>query len=71
MSVNVTQIKVHKAEQLVPGPSHLEVEIANATLKKYAAAYSIRSQLPSIAGGHSTICNLRMCHAVMTGTRLI
>jgi hypothetical protein len=32
---DVTQIKVHTAEQLVPGPSRLEVEIANAKLKKY------------------------------------
>jgi hypothetical protein len=29
------QIEVHKAESLVPGPSHLEVEITFAKLKKY------------------------------------
>jgi hypothetical protein len=29
------QIEVHTAEPLVPGPSHLEVEIAFAKLKKY------------------------------------
>jgi hypothetical protein len=31
----VRQIEVHMAEPLVTGPSHLEVEIANAKLKKY------------------------------------
>jgi hypothetical protein len=34
------------------------------------AAYSIYSQLSSIAGGHSSIRNLRMHHAVVTGTHL-
>jgi hypothetical protein len=32
---DVWQIEVHTAEQLVPGPSRLEVEIAIAKLKKY------------------------------------
>jgi hypothetical protein len=32
-----------------------------------AAAYSIHSQLPSIAGGRSSIRNTRTCHAVVTG----
>jgi hypothetical protein len=32
---DVRQIEVHWAEPLVPGPSHLEVEIAVAKLKKY------------------------------------
>jgi hypothetical protein len=32
---DVRQIEVHTAEPLVPGPSHLEVEIAVAKLKKY------------------------------------
>jgi hypothetical protein len=32
---DVSQIEVHMAEQLVPGPSRLEVEIAIAKLKKY------------------------------------
>jgi hypothetical protein len=31
---NVRQIEVHAAEQLVPGPSHLEAEIAIAELKE-------------------------------------
>jgi hypothetical protein len=32
---DVRQIEVHTAEQLVPGPSRLEVGIAIAKLKKY------------------------------------
>jgi hypothetical protein len=32
---DVRQIEVHKAEPLVPGPRHLEVETAIAKLKKY------------------------------------
>jgi hypothetical protein len=32
---DVRQIEVHTAEPLVPGTSRLEVEIANAKLKKY------------------------------------
>jgi hypothetical protein len=32
---DVRQIEVHVAEPLVPGPSHLEVEIAITKLKKY------------------------------------
>jgi hypothetical protein len=34
------------------------------------AAYSIYSQLPSIAGGRSSIRNPRTLHAVVTGTHL-
>jgi hypothetical protein len=32
---DIRQIEVHMAEPLVPGPSHLEVEIAITKLKKY------------------------------------
>jgi hypothetical protein len=32
---DVRQLEIHTAEPLVPGPSHLEVEIAIAKLKKY------------------------------------
>jgi hypothetical protein len=32
---DVKQIGVHTAEPLVPGPSHLEVEVAITKLKKY------------------------------------
>jgi hypothetical protein len=32
---DVRQIEIHTAEPLLPGPSHLEVEISIAKLKKY------------------------------------
>jgi hypothetical protein len=35
-----------------------------------AAAYLLYSQLPSIAGGRSSVRNPKMCHAVVTGTHL-
>jgi hypothetical protein len=35
-----------------------------------AAAYSIYLQLPSLAGGCSSMRNLRTCHAMVTGTHL-
>jgi hypothetical protein len=35
---DVRQIELHTAEPLVPGPSHLESEIAIAKLKKYKSA---------------------------------
>jgi hypothetical protein len=42
---DVRQIKVHKAEQLVPGPSRLEVENAIAKLEKYKSPVS--DQIPA------------------------
>jgi hypothetical protein len=41
---DVRQIEVHTAEPLVPGPSHLEVEIAIAKLKKYKSPGSEKFQ---------------------------
>jgi hypothetical protein len=35
-----------------------------------AAAYSVYSQLTSIAGGHPSVRDPRTCHAVVTGTHL-
>jgi hypothetical protein len=32
---DIRQIEIHVAEPLVPGPSHLKVEISIANLKKY------------------------------------
>jgi hypothetical protein len=32
---DVWQVEIHSNESLVPGPSHVEVEIAIAKLKKY------------------------------------
>jgi hypothetical protein len=42
---DVRQIEVHTAEQLVPGPSRLEMEIAIAKLKKYKSPGS--DQIPA------------------------
>jgi hypothetical protein len=42
---DVRQIEVHTAEPLVPGPSHLEVEVAIAKLKKYKSLSS--DQIPA------------------------
>jgi hypothetical protein len=42
---DVSQIEVHTAEPLVPGPSRLEVEIAIAKLKKYKSPGS--DQIPA------------------------
>jgi hypothetical protein len=42
---DVRQIEVHMAKPLVPGPSHLEVEIAIAKLKKYKSPGS--DQIPA------------------------
>jgi hypothetical protein len=39
------QIEVHTAGPLVPGPSHIEVEIAVAKLKKYKLP--VRDQIPA------------------------
>jgi hypothetical protein len=52
---DVRQIEVHTAEQLVPGPSRLEVEIAIAKLKKYKSPGS--DQIPSelIQAGGETL----------------
>jgi hypothetical protein len=41
---DVRQIEVHMAEPLVPGPHHLEAEIAIAKLKKYKSPGS--DQIP-------------------------
>jgi hypothetical protein len=50
---DVRQIEVYNAEPLVPGPSHLQVEIAIANLKKYKSPGS--DQIPAEmiqAGGY-------------------
>jgi hypothetical protein len=36
-----------------------------------AREYLVYSQLPSITGGHSSMCNLRTCHAMVTGAHLL
>jgi hypothetical protein len=52
----VRQIEIHTAEPLVPGPSHLEVEISIAKLKKYKSTGS--DQIPAElcqAGGETLL----------------
>jgi hypothetical protein len=39
---DVRQIEIHTAEPLVPGPSHLEVEISIAELKNYTSPGSVQ-----------------------------
>jgi hypothetical protein len=53
---DVRQIEIHTVEPLVPGPSHLEVEIAIEKLKKYKSPGSdqILAEL-SQAGGETLV----------------
>jgi hypothetical protein len=44
-------IEIHTAEQLVPGPSHLEVEIAIAKLKEYKSPDSVQIPAELIQAG--------------------
>jgi hypothetical protein len=48
---DVRQIEVHTVEPLVPGPSHLEVEIATAKLKKYKSPGSDQIPVELIQAG--------------------
>jgi hypothetical protein len=53
---DVRQIEIHMAEPLIPGPSHLEVEISIAKLKKYKSPGS--DQIPAElnqAGGETLV----------------
>jgi hypothetical protein len=54
---DVRQIETHAAEPLVPDPSHLEVEISIAKLKKYKSPGS--DQIPAElyqAGDETLVC---------------
>jgi hypothetical protein len=53
---DVRQIEIHTAEPLLPGPSHLEVEISIAKLKKYKSPGSdqIAAELYQ-AGGETLV----------------
>jgi hypothetical protein len=53
---NVRQIEIHTAEPLVPGPTHLEIEISIAKLKKYKSPGN--NQIPAElyqAGGETLV----------------
>jgi hypothetical protein len=52
----VRQIKVQMAEPLAPGPSHLEVGIAIAKLKKYESPGSDQIQAELIQAGGELLC---------------
>jgi hypothetical protein len=57
---DVRQIEVHTAQTLVPGPSHLEDEIAIAKLKKYKSPGS--DQIPAVlnhAGGEMLLSEIQ------------
>jgi hypothetical protein len=47
---DVRQLEVHTAEPLVPGPSHLEVEVAIAKFKKYKSPGSDQIPVELIQG---------------------
>jgi hypothetical protein len=57
MSV-VTQIEIHVAEPLVPGPSHLETEITIAKLKKYKSPGSDQITTEGIQAGGETLVSV-------------
>jgi hypothetical protein len=54
---NVSDVRqiVHPAEPLVPGPSHLEVEIAIVKLKKYKSPVSVQILAELIQAGSETL----------------
>jgi hypothetical protein len=52
---DVRQTAIHTAEPLVPGPSHLEVEIAIAELKKYKLSGTDQILVDLIQAGGETL----------------
>jgi hypothetical protein len=61
---DVRQIEVYMAEPLVPGPSHLEVEIAIAKLKKYKSPGSYQIPIELIKAGGEIL--LSAIHKLIT-----
>jgi hypothetical protein len=55
---DVRQTAIHTAEPLVPGPSHLEVEIAIAELKKYISPGSDQSPVELIQAVGETLASV-------------
>jgi hypothetical protein len=65
---DVRQIEIHTAEPLVPGPSHFEVEISIAKLKKYKSPG--RDQIPAElyqAGGETLVS---VIHKLITSVEM-
>jgi predicted nucleic acid-binding protein len=52
---DVRQIEIHTAELLVPDPSHFEVELASAKLKKYKLSVSDQILAELIQAGSETL----------------
>jgi hypothetical protein len=55
---DVWQIEIHTAEPLVPGPSHLEVDISFAKLKKYKSPGSDQIPAELIKAGGETLVSV-------------
>jgi hypothetical protein len=66
---DVRQIEVHTAEPLVPGPSHLEVEIAIAKLGKYKSPSSDKIPAELIQAGSKT-CLRTISKLILFGIRM-
>jgi hypothetical protein len=67
---DVRQIEIHTAEPLVPGPSHPEVEISIAKLKKYKSPSS--DQIPAElyqVGGETLVSVISTNSAIQYGVR--
>jgi hypothetical protein len=69
---DVRQIEAHTAEPLVPGPSHLEVEIAITKLKQYKLPSSdqILAELFQAGGKKITVCNLQTWEMIRENIRI-
>jgi hypothetical protein len=63
---DVRQIEIHAAGPLVPGPSHLEVEISIAKLKKYKSAGSDQILAELYQAGEETLVSV--IHKLITST---
>jgi hypothetical protein len=61
---DVKQIKIHTAEPLIPGPSHLQVEISIAKLKKYKSPGSDQIRAEFYQAGGETL--LSVIHKLIT-----
>jgi hypothetical protein len=53
----VRQTEIHSAKSLIPGPSHVEVEIATAKLKRYKSPGSEQIPAELIQSGGETLWN--------------
>jgi hypothetical protein len=66
---DIRQIEIHIAETLVPGISHLEVEIAIAKLKKYKSAGSDQIPAELIKAGGKTLLLRSINSLILFGIR--